>query len=55
MISLGSCTMKLNATAEMAPVTWPEFTDIHPFAPTAQASRLVLLLDAGAFAHHAFC
>lgn len=33
MISLGSCTMKLNATAEMIPVTWPEFGKIHPFAP----------------------
>lgn len=33
MIALGSCTMKLNATAEMVPVTWPEFADIHPFAP----------------------
>jgi len=37
MISLGSCTMKLNATAEMAPVTWPEFANIHPFAPVDQA------------------
>jgi len=37
MISLGSCTMKLNATAEMIPVTWPEFGNIHPFAPTDQA------------------
>ncbi|NUQ11397.1 MAG: aminomethyl-transferring glycine dehydrogenase [Gemmatimonadaceae bacterium] len=36
MISLGSCTMKLNATAEMVPVTWPEFGRIHPFAPAAQ-------------------
>jgi glycine dehydrogenase len=36
MIPLGSCTMKLNATAEMLPVTWPEFGKIHPFAPTAQ-------------------
>jgi len=36
MISLGSCTMKLNATAQMIPVTWPEFADIHPFAPTDQ-------------------
>ena len=33
MIPLGSCTMKLNATAEMIPVTWPEFGDIHPLAP----------------------
>lgn len=37
MISLGSCTMKLNATAEMIPVTWPEFGQIHPFAPVDQA------------------
>jgi glycine dehydrogenase len=36
MISLGSCTMKLNATAEMIPVTWPEFGAIHPFAPVEQ-------------------
>ncbi len=36
MISLGSCTMKLNATAEMIPVTWPEFGQIHPFAPVDQ-------------------
>jgi len=37
MISLGSCTMKLNATSEMIPVTWPEFADVHPFAPLEQA------------------
>lgn len=37
MIPLGSCTMKLNATTEMMPVTWPNFTDIHPFAPTEQS------------------
>jgi len=37
MISLGSCTMKLNATTEMIPITWPEFSDIHPFAPADQA------------------
>jgi glycine dehydrogenase len=36
MISLGSCTMKLNATSEMIPVTWPELGNIHPFAPSAQ-------------------
>jgi glycine dehydrogenase len=36
MISLGSCTMKLNATAEMIPVTWPELGQIHPFAPASQ-------------------
>ena len=38
MISLGSCTMKLNATAEMLPITWAEFTDIHPYAPEAQTA-----------------
>ena len=36
MIPLGSCTMKLNATAEMLPITWPEFSNMHPFAPDAQ-------------------
>ena len=38
MIPLGSCTMKLNAAVEMAAVTWPEFADIHPFAPAEQAA-----------------
>ncbi len=38
MIPLGSCTMKLNATAEMMPLTWPEFSDLHPFAPREQAA-----------------
>ncbi|WP_143962428.1 aminomethyl-transferring glycine dehydrogenase [Litoribacter populi] len=38
MISLGSCTMKLNATAEMIPVTWPEFGQMHPFVPQDQAA-----------------
>lgn len=37
MIPLGSCTMKLNATAEMIPLTWPEFGNLHPFAPREQA------------------
>lgn len=36
MIPLGSCTMKLNATSEMVPITWPEFADVHPFAPDEQ-------------------
>jgi glycine dehydrogenase len=36
MIPLGSCTMKLNATSEMIPITWPEFADIHPFCPANQ-------------------
>ncbi|WP_434480038.1 aminomethyl-transferring glycine dehydrogenase [Gemmatimonas sp.] len=43
MIPLGSCTMKLNATAEMIPVTWPEFGRLHPFAPTAQAEGYMQL------------
>ena len=38
MIPLGSCTMKLNATSEMLPVTWPEFGNLHPFAPQEQAA-----------------
>ena len=37
MISLGSCTMKLNAASELMPITWPEFANIHPFAPVEQA------------------
>jgi glycine dehydrogenase len=37
MIPLGSCTMKLNATTEMVPITWPEFAELHPFAPLEQA------------------
>jgi glycine dehydrogenase len=43
MIPLGSCTMKLNATAEMIPVTWPEFAHIHPFAPAEQREGFRLL------------
>ena len=38
MIPLGSCTMKLNATTEMVPVTWPAFAELHPFAPAEQAA-----------------
>jgi len=45
MISLGSCTMKLNATTEMIPITWPEFSDIHPFAPLDQARGYQQLLE----------
>lgn len=37
MIALGSCTMKLNATSEMIPVTWPELANLHPFVPADQA------------------
>ncbi len=44
MIPLGSCTMKLNATAEMIPVTWPEFSRIHPFAPLQQAAGYLELI-----------
>ncbi|MGK5530549.1 aminomethyl-transferring glycine dehydrogenase [Streptomyces sp. URMC 129] len=44
MIPLGSCTMKLNATAEMEPVTWPEFAAIHPFAPAGQAEGYLALV-----------
>jgi len=44
MIPLGSCTMKLNATAEMEPITWPEWARIHPFAPLEQAQGYVELL-----------
>ena len=45
MIPLGSCTMKLNATAEMIPVTWPEFGNIHPLAPAAQVQGYKELVD----------
>jgi glycine dehydrogenase len=44
MIPLGSCTMKLNATSEMVPITWPEFSDIHPFAPADQAAGYLELI-----------
>jgi len=44
MIPLGSCTMKLNAASEMAPVTWPEFAGIHPFVPPEQAAGYAELL-----------
>ncbi|MGH8835242.1 MAG: aminomethyl-transferring glycine dehydrogenase [Actinomycetes bacterium] len=44
MIPLGSCTMKLNATTEMAAVTWPEFARIHPFAPLPQADGYLALI-----------
>jgi len=44
MIPLGSCTMKLNATTEMEPITWPEFGAIHPFAPLDQASGYLSLI-----------
>lgn len=45
MIPLGSCTMKLNATTEMLPVTWPEFANLHPFAPNDQTKGYQLLIE----------
>jgi glycine dehydrogenase len=45
MIPLGSCTMKLNATAEMEPITWPEFANLHPFAPAADAAGLLSIVS----------
>src|SRR5262249_10164076 len=45
MIPLGSCTMKLNATAEMEPITWPEWARMHPFAPADQTEGYTQLFD----------
>jgi glycine dehydrogenase len=45
MIPLGSCTMKLNAVSEMIPVTWPEFANLHPFAPADQALGYQAMID----------
>lgn len=45
MISLGSCTMKLNATSEMLPITWNEFANVHPFAPKEQVSGYLEMID----------
>ncbi len=45
MIPLGSCTMKLNATAEMIPITWPQFAELHPFCPWDQARGYHQLID----------
>lgn len=45
MIPLGSCTMKLNAASEMAPITWPEFAHIHPFAPDSQKQGYTRMID----------
>ncbi len=55
MIPLGSCTMKLNATSEMIPLTWPEFGALHPFAPAEQAEgyhALFKRLEQVAVRHH---
>ncbi|MEA3437239.1 MAG: aminotransferase class V-fold PLP-dependent enzyme, partial [Thermodesulfobacteriota bacterium] len=45
MIPLGSCTMKLNAVAELMPISWPEFTDIHPFVPADQARGYLDIIE----------
>jgi glycine dehydrogenase len=45
MIPLGSCTMKLNATSEMIPITWPAFANLHPFAPVEQATGYKAMID----------
>jgi len=45
MIPLGSCTMKLNAASELAPISWPPFADIHPFAPSGQAQGYAQLIS----------
>ncbi|RVW03692.1 aminomethyl-transferring glycine dehydrogenase [Rhodococcus spongiicola] len=45
MIPLGSCTMKLNATAEMEPITWPAFARLHPFAPTEDAPGMLKVIS----------
>ena len=45
MISLGSCTMKLNAASELMPITWPEFAHIHPFVPMDQAAGYIEMID----------
>ncbi len=45
MISLGSCTMKLNAASELMPITWPEFAHMHPFAPIAQAAGYTEMIN----------
>ncbi len=45
MIPLGSCTMKLNATSEMIPISWPEFSNIHPFAPVGQTEGYMKLIS----------
>ena len=58
MIPLGSCTMKLNAASEMFPVTWPEFSRMHPFAPADQAAgyqRDLARARGGAVRDHRLC
>lgn len=48
MIALGSCTMKLNATSEMIPISWPELANLHPFAPQDQAQGYQEMFEVGA-------
>merc|ERR1711981_775937 len=45
MISLGSCTMKLNSVSSLAPVSWPEIANMHPFAPASQTKGYVEMLE----------
>ena len=45
MIPLGSCTMKLNAASELMPISWPEFTNIHPFVPADQAKGYLEMIN----------
>jgi glycine dehydrogenase len=52
MIPLGSCTMKLNSTSSMIPLTWPEFGRIHPFAPVEQVKGYAHVIKVGAPFHH---
>jgi len=53
MIALGSCTMKLNATSEMVPITWPELANLHPFCPADQAQGYAAMFKARARHHPA--
>ena len=46
MIPLGSCTMKLNSASEMIPLSWPEFSNIHPFAPASQSEGYRKMINA---------
>jgi len=49
MIALGSCTMKLNATSEMIPISWPELANLHPFVPLDQAAGYQEMFEVHAF------
>lgn len=52
MIPLGSCTMKLNSTSSMIPLTWPEFSSIHPFAPQDQTQGYSQIIKVGCYRFH---